>query len=112
MLPGREQTLCCKDCIKLQAVQANRFLHFFLQHVRAQLPSFPERPFGKTLSTSGRSHFCISAGNRGGALLSAGLGGRMGSECCFRRDLGGGGPNGNVPGQFWGKIKCLGVGYF
>lgn len=54
MLQAREQTLCCKGCIQLRAEQANRVLRV-LQHV----------PFGRTLSTSGRSNFWILESNHG-----------------------------------------------
>lgn len=94
-----EQTLCCKICIKLWTVQAKRFL-YVLQHTRAQLPSSLGMPFGRTLSTSGRSRFWISVivavrsceqswGAPGGQmLLQEGLGKRWPERQSTRTILG------------------------
>lgn len=97
MLPGREQTLCCKDCIKLQAVRANRFLHV-LQHVRAQLPSFLGRPFGRSLVRvvfgSQMVTVAVCCCDRGGGthgeqiLLQEGLGRRWPEQQSTRTILG------------------------
>lgn len=109
MLLGREQTLCCADCIKLQAVQADRFLHV-LQHVRAELPSFSEH-LGlcpQVVGVTFRSWMVTMA------ACSCEQGGEdaWGAKATSKRKLGGGGPSGEAPEQFRAKIKCLRLGYF
>ena len=101
--------LCCKDCIKLQAVQANRFLHV-LQHVHAQLPSFAERSFGRTLSTSGRSHFWISVTV---AVCSCEQGGAThGEQTLLQEGLGRRWPKWQSTRTILGKNKMLRGGVF